>query len=395
MSAGTLGIYFSGVVMKRLSAVETDENTSNQHEFNGTAQLRALFGDDDRTKIAAQFLWIDDDETQLQEVGFVSWYDARRAHPTRTEYRLYYPTNLVTKRATAGDVLFIAATTSGQALVVVTPSGSTVQAQLSWLFGLPNQADFGFVVSDSEETAQRPIGFVEDVILGLLSIEPAAPADAYYAMIEQFGNTFPVTRILSALARETAVASPVDDPDGALLAYMTQEELIFRALEKVIVRQRLDSGFGEDVDDFLQFSLSVQNRRKSRAGHALGNHVEAILQAHAIAHKREAKTEKRNGPDFLFPNEAAYHDAGFAAQSLRMLAVKTSCKDRWRQVMAEADRISPKHLLTLEPGISSTQTAEMEGAQVQLVIPRGIFSSYNAGQQSGLINFADFINLVR
>jgi hypothetical protein len=145
----------------------------------------------------------------------------------------------------------------------------------------------------------------------------------------------------------------------------------------------------------LQFSLSVQNRRKSRAGHALGNHVEAILQAHTIVHKREATTEKRNGPDFLFPSEAAYHDAGFSAQSLRMLAVKTSCKDRWRQVMAEADRIAPKHLLTLEPGISAPQTAEMAGAQVQLVIPRGIFSSYSAAQQAGLINFADFIKLVR
>jgi hypothetical protein len=395
MTAGTLGKHFFGVVMKRLSVVETNEDTSNQHEFNGTAQLRALFGDDDRRSIAAKFLWIDDDETQHQEAGFVSWYDARRAHPRRTEYRLYYPTNVVTKRAKAGDVLFIAATTNRQALVVVTPSDSTVQAQLSWLFGLPNQADYGFVVADAATTAQRPVGYVEEVILGLLGIETATPTDTYDALIKPFGHAFPATRVLSALARKTADASPIDDPDGALLAYMSQEELIFRALEKVIVSQRLATGFGEDVDDFLQFSLSVQNRRKSRAGHALGNHVEAILQAHAIAHKREATTEKRNGPDFLFPSETAYHDLEFSAKSLRMLAVKTSCKDRWRQIMAEADRIERKHLLTLEPGISTTQTAEMVGAQVQLVIPKGIFASYKIAQQAELLNFADFINLVR
>ena len=44
-----------------------------------------------------------------------------------------------------------------------------------------------------------------------------------------------------------------------------------------------------------------------------------------------------------------------------MLAAKTSCKDRWRQVLAEADRIRTKHLLTLEPAISKIQTAEMRG----------------------------------
>lgn len=395
MSAGTLGKYFSGVVMKRLSVVETDENTSNQHEFNGTIELRAIFGDDDRKNIPAHFLWLDDSDHQLQDGGFISWYDARRAHPSRTEYRLYYPTNTITQRAKAGDVLFIAAKTDGGALVVVTPEGGTVQAQLSWLFGLSTQAGLAFEGVSAQATAARQVGYVENTILAILGIEAQAPSDDFEKHIGRFGDKFPPTRVLSELARQTALASPVDDPDDALLAYMAQEDGLFRALEKIIVRQRLATGFGEDVDDFLQFSLSVQNRRKSRAGYALGNHVEAILQANTIAHKREATTEKRKGPDFLFPSEPAYHDANFATNGLRMLAVKTTCKDRWRQVMAEADRIAPKHLLTLEAGITTAQTTEMAGAQVQLVIPKGIFGSFTPAQQSGLIDFAQFIHLVR
>ncbi|MFN3606126.1 MAG: type II restriction endonuclease [Cypionkella sp.] len=78
-----------------------------------------------------------------------------------------------------------------------------------------------------------------------------------------------------------------------------------------------------------------------------------------------------------------------------MLAVKTTCKDRWRQVMAEADRIAPKHLLTLEAGISTPQTMEMASAQIQLVIPKGIMSSFTPTQQASLISFAQFITLVR
>jgi len=162
-----------------------------------------------------------------------------------------------------------------------------------------------------------------------------------------------------------------------------------------VVKGRLAQGFAADVDGFLAFSLSVQNRRKSRAGYALGNHVEAILQAIGIAHRREATTEKRNGPDFLFPGEAAYHSADAPGAKLRMLAVKTTCKDRWRQVLAEADRISPKHLLTLEPGISTAQTTEMQAAALQLVVPSPLQPTYHPAQQAWLLSFSEFLALVR
>ena len=170
-------------------------------------------------------------------------------------------------------------------------------------------------------------------------------------------------------------------------------------LEKVIVADRLQHGFmtdgRADVDDFISFSLSVQNRRKSRAGYALAHHVEAILKQQKIQYKREATTEKRNAADFLFPNENSYHDPSFPSSDLRMLAVKTSCKDRWRQVLAEADRISPKHLLTLEPSISPRQTDEMKSQSLKLVLPAELHETYHPEQRSELLSFSDFLSLVR
>jgi hypothetical protein len=74
-------------------------------------------------------------------------------------------------------------------------------------------------------------------------------------------------------------------------------------------------------------------------------------------------------PDFLFLSEAAYQDAAFPDAQLRMLAVKTTCCDRWRQVLNQADRVKVKHLLTLQEGASEGQFAEMTGAGMQLVIP--------------------------
>ena len=77
-----------------------------------------------------------------------------------------------------------------------------------------------------------------------------------------------------------------------------------------------------------------------------------------------------------------------------LLGVKTSCKDRWRQVLSEADRITNKHLLTLEPGISKNQTNEMRSNRLQLVLPLQLHETYSDEQKASLISFADFLELV-
>ena len=74
-----------------------------------------------------------------------------------------------------------------------------------------------------------------------------------------------------------------------------------------------------------------------------------------------------------------------------MLGVKTTAKDRWRQILAEANKIDLKHLITLEPAISEHQTEEMKEQNVQLVIPQGIMHTYNESQQNDIINLKEFI----
>lgn len=50
----------------------------------------------------------------------------------------------------------------------------------------------------------------------------------------------------------------------------------------------------------------------------------------------------------------------FPANKLVFLGAKTTCKDRWRQVLNEADRIETKYLFTLQQGISKNQLREMK-----------------------------------
>ena len=145
----------------------------------------------------------------------------------------------------------------------------------------------------------------------------------------------------------------------------------------------------------MGFSLSVQNRRKSRVGLALENHLELMFTECGIRYSRAAVTENRSKPDFIFPGRVEYHDPAFNPLKLTMLGVKSTCKDRWRQVLAEADRIERKHLLTLEAATSGNQTDEMQAKNLQLVLPRSLQNTYSIAQQAWLLDVSGFNALVR
>jgi hypothetical protein len=78
-----------------------------------------------------------------------------------------------------------------------------------------------------------------------------------------------------------------------------------------------------------------------------------------------------------------------------MPGAKTTCKDRWRQVLAEADRIPVKHLLTIEPGISVSQTDEMSARDLVLVIPAVLHETFAANQRRHLLTLRQFLERLR
>jgi hypothetical protein len=77
-----------------------------------------------------------------------------------------------------------------------------------------------------------------------------------------------------------------------------------------------------------------------------------------------------------------------------MLAAKSTCKDRWRQVLPEAARIWPKHLITLEPAISTAQLEQMRAERLQLVVPLRLHSTYSSPEADSLMTTAEFVTLV-
>lgn len=401
MRYGFLSQHFVRIAAKRLAAVEADTNRSNQHEFNGVEALRNVLGAEEFRRRPALFIWLGAENEGVTETANVSWYDSRLNQMHRApEWRLYFKSNAVMELASERDLLVVGARADSELVFIVAPNRSTLENQIAWLFGLDGDLGSEFRFADFEGGRDRGLDFVANYVLEELGIEPSEPqADRLDQLVERWGLTFPPSRDLSDAARKSAEApDPQDDPDGALMRWVEFEEALFRRLERRVVAERLNTGFvsnGEpDADGFLAFSLSVQNRRKSRMGLSLENHVEAILKARGIRYNRSARTEGNSKPDFLFPSGASYRDPAIDPVLLTMLGVKSTLKDRWRQVLAEAARIDRKHLLTLEPAISVAQTDEMLRNNLQLVVPRTLQATFTAPQISKLMDFSDFLNLV-
>ena len=184
------------------------------------------------------------------------------------------------------------------------------------------------------------------------------------------------------------------DADHRLIRRRECELEIFESVEEALVFPGARLVF-ESMREFDESARTLRQRRMVRSGLSLELHTRAIFCEEGLAENQDFVYNKRSEgnkrPDFLFPSTEAYRDTGFPTKNLRMLAVKNTCKDRWRQILNEADRIDRKHLLTLQEGVSEGQFREMNAAQVQLVIPKPLIAKFPRAVQPQLQTLESFI----
>lgn len=188
----------------------------------------------------------------------------------------------------------------------------------------------------------------------------------------------------------------IKDPDSILLRWTDQEYTLFRAIEHARYGDIVSRGF-ESVDDFVIMANQVLNRRKSRAGKSLEHHLSAIFDENKIIYTAQAVTEGNKKPDFLFPSQEAYHNTAFPVEKLCTLAAKTTCKDRWRQILNEANRLRDdnKYLCTMQQGITAAQMDEMQAEKVILVVPKAYHSAYPKEKRDRIWTLGEFVKYVK
>lgn len=208
---------------------------------------------------------------------------------------------------------------------------------------------------------------------------------------EEFPRTAEMASVARRISAECAGQSS-SDADALLMKHVTLEYDLFKALEDQLVRADVGQRF-ESVDTFLKVAQSITQRRKARAGKSLEEHLKALLVSRRVLFEPQPVLDGTK-PDFVIPSSAKYHAASDEElEDVLVIAAKTTCKDRWRQVSSEAPRVKVRYLVTLQKGISSAQLAEMRAANVQLVVPKELHSNYAPDDRGYLMTIEDLMEL--
>ena len=270
---------------------------------------------------------------------------------------------------------------------IVTPLVSRLVLDESTLFDFRpetgyQQADIKTLVTDAPDHSTKLVA-EPDLIAGFDRSTP---------------NGFPLTDALAAQARQIQsrcrAINPVLEPDRALLYWQATEYRLFQAYEHRNYEPRI-SQHTANLDEFLAFANTVLNRRKSRAGSSLENHLQYVFEQDHLPFTRGGMTEDGNKPDFIFPGISQYRAQDYPESRLVFLGAKTTCKDRWRQILDEANRIETKHLFTLQRGISANQLYQMQQKKVILVVPESYKTSFPEQYRGSLLSLKQFIDRTR
>lgn len=265
----------------------------------------------------------------------------------------------------------------------------------------------GYVLSSDEDIDEffATFNLAPDQTNQLIDVAGIVKPDVKIAqLLQEFAarfNSFPETRTMAAGAREcfnraygVADTALKINPDDILLDWVDTEYRLFRFMEEKIYSDIKTKPF-DSIDAFVQMANEVLNRRKSRAGKSLEHHLADIFTKNELVFEEQAVTEDNKKPDFLFPNAECYHNIEFPADDLIVLGAKTTCKDRWRQVLSEANRVDVKFLFTLQQGISKNQMKEMRDSHLTLVVPRKYIDSFPKEYQSDISDLNGFIGMVK
>ena len=402
---------FKAVAAKYLVLVDTPRG-SNQHEIGGLKragvgdEINAAYGTGKSVSIPATYVRVDDGEDPVVIKGSASWYDARLKKKGKrgAEYRLYYEDNSVTRAFDVEDFLLVALGQNDELLIVSTPARSEAERRVRAIFDIEN-----LIVSQSfidthikrKETI-LPLEYVFADAFGIELEDVKEDASLMTALVQNFGKKFPTTAVFSEYARLTLPGiDPLNHPDEALLEWYRQETRLFKLMEKLVIRDNgelqelikkaVDTG-DLDVEPLISIAKSILNTRKSRAGLSFQNHIGYILKVHKIKYVAQAHTEGNETPDFLFPDSESYANPLYDRKLLRMLAAKTSLKDRWRQVLKEADKIEFKHLITMDTMMTEPQVNEIQDSRICLIVPSPLQTVY---KNVSFATFADFLDEVK
>lgn len=368
---------YGNAILKFISPNDTGKTGAHQCGYYLPKHSWRMFTDNPPRKgknaeQMVEILW----QGNLTTRSCIKWYGVG----TRSEYRL---------TRFGRDFPFLTEDNVGDLLVLIRTGESSFKA-------------FVFDLSDDVEDIQASLGVEVTGTLGIFTgikkveeTEDDCINRHFRAFVKKLRD-FPDTSSFS----NTTLKAMLDcipqfcsfSTDKRLMALIENEYSLFRMAERFLCQNEICRQY-RSVEDFLSTASRIMNRRKSRAGRSLENHVGYILKDIKIPFQARADVDGR--PDILIPGKEAYLNKNWPVDKLFAVGVKTTCKDRWRQVLNEARRIRRKHILTIQHGISAKQLEEMRDSGVSLVVPKSLHALYPAVSGMQILSLNGFVAVVQ
>jgi hypothetical protein len=378
------------LAVKRLSAVEIDPALSHQHEFHAGRLRVALGFGDEKVSGKLKVHVHQRDGTLIVDEGPFTLYDARQLTPGRSEWHLYYASKSLPLLVDPGDllVLFRPDETSNLSGIVAA-AGSGVESQLLELTALDSSSDLDrfLIIEPPQPRLEEAIGatrtlFADDELGPPVESSRVTGIRGIVELATASGR-IPGTVDMAKAAEELLgdAVSQLANPDRYLVDVLQVETDLFFEIEKAVHESRLRVILEEGgaVPEVLNWAMGVHQARRSRRGQSLQLHFARLLDARKIPYTPQCGTEAGETPDFVMPGCAQYHAGAFPGRQLRMVACKSTSKERWRQILNEAERIPRKFLLTLDASLTPATIDQMLAAELIPHIPSPIISaSYSA-----------------
>lgn len=394
------------VAAKLLSRVEVEVAASNQHEFNATLLWRALEFPRERVSGTVEMLYLGRDvhEEPLEETFNFTLYDSREGQPRPPEYRLYFDSPFLQARSQVGDTLILIRQERANDLKgLIIDGGSELGVAMATLLrenGVELETRFKAVTTllpasalatlleASGGSAETP-GYAEFL----------AGADQSFLKTVLESGDLPSAKVMANEAQRAVrkLHPGVLNPDDELHWGLQAETALFLHLEEQIGQRRLDRMTASGTLSFADATSLVRSQlqsRKSRRGQSLQNHFEALLVGRQIPFGAQCRIARGETPDFLIPGCSQYLDPAFPPGRLRMVACKTTLKERWAQVLKEADRIPDKFVLTLDPSLTDDVVDRMSESRLSVFLPEPVLRTSYVGRKAGkaLGTVSDLIN---
>lgn len=148
----------------------------------------------------------------------------------------------------------------------------------------------------------------------------------------------------------------------------------------------------ERFDLLYAVFMRASQARSKRAGGNFETHVKNALSAGGVPHSSQFVTDGYR-PDFVLPNGAIFANKSKRKKLALILALKTTLRERWKQVVTESAGC-PIFLGTLDESVPSKTLDKLKAHNIVLVVPERFKTSPYAEYEhrSDVVTFRTFFD---